>query len=150
MRRAMLLSALALAVPANASAASLGDLPPLAGKGFSSCVAPTGTPGELVVPVTDGVQFVAATPTGFQRGQTLKLGESFSCSAVATRPGGAGVIVGVALRGLVAAVRDPGGPWGAPVALSGPLGEDFPTEAIARVSDRGDVVVAWINQDDGA
>src|SRR4051794_41061842 len=84
---------LSLVLPASASAATLGEVPPLAGRGDAACVGATGTPGEFSLGTGTGVRFYAAAPAGFQLRQTVKLGEHFHCELVRTRPGGAGLIV---------------------------------------------------------
>jgi hypothetical protein len=126
----------------SARAAVLGEVPPLRGSGGTTCAGPAGTPGEVTVPTDAGVRFYVATRAGFQRGQEVKLGERFSCRSVQTRPGGAGLIVGESGSGLVAVVRDPGGPWSDPIDLSG-TGSALITNVSAAVSDRGDAVVGF-------
>lgn len=144
MRTLLLSLALLAAAPASASAA-LGQVEPLALRGSSECVAPTGTPGEIVVPTKDGVRFVQATREGLKPGASVPLGgESFDCPSVVTRPSGAGVIAARASgsSGIVVVVRDPGGAWGAPVTI--PLEERRNAQQVgADVSDRGDVLVTW-------
>lgn len=116
----------------------------------------TGAPGQVAVGAPAGMRFVQVTRSGFQLGETVKLGEYFECSAVALRPNGAGVIVGTRFgRQLVAAMRDPGGTWSAPVVIA----EDstvqrdgfwYQVGAEAAVSDRGDIIVAFKETDYGS
>lgn len=145
--RALLLSlALLAAAPASASAA-LGQVEPLAVRGDLSCVAATGTPGELTLLTSAGVRFAQATKTGFALGPAIKVPEGFSCGATRTRPSGAGVIAGAAEfnRLVTVLVRDPGGTWSAPIALA--VEDGWSANGVtAAVSDRGDVIVAWSEQ----
>ena len=143
MRRLWLIAAIALATPASASAAPLGEVAPLNLRGDSDCVRTTGTPGELVTRTDDGMRFIVATRAGLQRGPEVKLPGNSECGPVETRPNGAGVIVGASGSSLNAVIRDPGGAWGEPVEIATYEQNTFPQEIQAAVSDRGDVIVAW-------
>ena len=139
----LLLAVAALALPASASAATLGEVAPLTLRGNEDCAGTTGAPGELVVATKTGVRFVSATRAGFQLGQALDLGPNFECQAVKVRPSGAGVIVGDVQGAIVAVVRDPGGTWSAPATISKTNSSAYSLYASADVSDRGDVIVAY-------
>ena len=63
LRRGVLLL-LALAVPAPASAAGFGEAPPTALRGDQYCTRATDTPGEVAVPVLNGIRLLQATKDG--------------------------------------------------------------------------------------
>ena len=138
LRRSLLLF-LALAVPAPASAATFGETPATALRGDQYCLRATDTPGEVAVPVLNGIRFLQATKDGLQTVQDAQIGAGFRCRTVATRPSGAGVIVGQSSGNvLMAVVRDPGGAWSAPLSIDAGSVDDV----AAAVSDRGDVIIA--------
>ncbi len=139
MRRRAFLLLLALAVPAPASAATFGEAPPTALRGDQYCLRATDTPGEVAVPALNGIRFLQATKDGLRPVQDVPVGAGFRCQTVVTRPSGAGVIVGESgSSDVVAVIREPGGAWGAPVAIDAGDVNDV----AAAVSDRGDVVLA--------
>src|SRR3954447_3570457 len=138
--RSLLVFCLLLFVPASASAATLGEVPPVDLAGDEYCMRATGVPGELAVPTAQGVRFVRATRDGLTLGEEVRLGEDFRCGTVVARPSGAAVIAGeVPGKGVVVAVRDPGGAWSAPTAMAL---DNFAVQVVAGVSDRGDAIVA--------
>ena len=128
-----------------AAAAAIGQVEPLAFRGYDDCVQATGRPGELVVPATDGVRFVQATREGLKAGPALRLAKRFECGSVVSRANGAGVIAGAPRdeSAVVVSVREPGGgAWGARVTIA--MEAEWRAEVVrAAVSDRGDVIVAW-------
>lgn len=141
----LLCSALLLA-PASAQAA-FTETPTLDVMGETSCLAPTGLPGELAIGNTAGARFLQASRTGLAQTAEITLGEGFGCGTIAGRPSGAGLIAGTIDYGdsVVAAVRDPGGAWGAPIAVA-PRQGYAPMTVTGAVSNRGDVVVAWLEE----
>lgn len=141
----LLLSALLLA-PASAQAA-FTETPALDVTGETSCLAPTGLPGEVAIGSTAGARFLQASRTGLAQTAEIKLGEGFTCGTIVGRPSGAGLIAGTIHYddSVVAAVRDPGGAWSAPLAVAAREGWN-PRTVTGAVSDRGDVIVAWLEE----
>lgn len=140
MKRALLaLAGLLALAPATAAAAPFGELPFTPTTGPATCLRPTGTPGELVRWTSGGAELLQASATGLAPVASIPLGELRWCPLARTYPGGAGVVANNGVRGLRAAVRDPGAAFGAPVTLSR-RGGGFAVAASAR----GDAVVAWI------
>ncbi|WP_028062520.1 hypothetical protein [Solirubrobacter soli] len=139
MRIALAVATLAL-VQSGASAATFGELPFRPVGSAAACLAPTGVPGGLVRWTPGGAELLDATSGGLVPQAEIPLGRLSTCPATAIDASGAGVIAGGTRKGVRAVVRDPGGTWGAPVALSSKLGYRVTT----AVSARGDVVVAWL------
>ena len=102
-----------LVCPASASAATLGQVPPLDLSGDEYCLRTTGTPGELAVETKTGMRLVQATKDGLVKGREIRVGDDFSCQAVAGRANGAAVIAGRIASSVSVVVREPGGDWGA-------------------------------------
>ncbi len=80
---------------------------------------------------------------GVQTRERVEFGRVYACASVSEAPGGAAVIAGLGVAAdealeLRAVVRDPGGAFGAPVALG-----DRPGIPSAAVGPAGDAVVAW-------
>lgn len=144
-RRCLMLLASALLLAPASAHADFTETPTYDFTGEPSCMAPTGAPGEVAIGSTSGARFLQATRAGFVPAGEIKAGEGFSCGAIASRPSGAGVIAGTQFYGdsVVAVVRDPGGTWGEPVSVAAREGWS-PETVIGAVSDRGDVVVAWV------
>src|SRR4051812_12929309 len=92
--RVPILLLVVLLIPASASAAPLGEVPPLDLRGDQYCVRATGVPGELAVPTPNGMRLVQATRDGLRADRELKLGASFDCGTVAGNANGATVIAG--------------------------------------------------------
>src|SRR5262245_33202629 len=103
----LLISAL-LVAPASAQA-DFTETPTYDFLGETSCVAPTGLPGEVAIGSTSGARFLQAAKTGFTLAGEVKAGEGFECGAIVGRPSGAAVIAGTQYNGdsVVAVVRDP-------------------------------------------
>ena len=141
----LLLSALLLA-PASAQA-DFTETPTYDFKGEPSCLAPTGPPGEVAIGTTTGARLLQATRAGFVPAGEVKAGEGFTCGSIVARPSGAGVIAGTKYYGdsVVAVVRDPGGTWSEPLSVATREGWT-PQTVVGAVSDRGDVVVAWLEE----
>ena len=141
----LFLSALLLA-PASAHA-DFAETPTYGFTGEPSCVAPTGAPGEVAIGSSSGASFLQATRTGYAPAGEVKAGEGFTCGTVVSRPSGAGVIAGTQYYGdsVVAVVRDPGGTWSAPISVAQREGWT-PQSVVGAVSERGDVVVAWLEE----
>ena len=64
MLRATLLAITVLCVAPVGAGAAVGQVAPIAGRGYEDCLQVTGLPGELVMPAPGGIQFVAATREG--------------------------------------------------------------------------------------
>lgn len=124
--------------PPAAAAAPFGELPFRSAAGAATCLAPTGTPGELARWTWRGAELLQASPTGLTPTGTIPLGSTGTCPEVEAHAGGGGVVAALGERGLRVAVRDPGGSFGAPVTLTRAVGW-----FAAAASPRGDVVVAW-------
>ena len=141
----LLLSALLLA-PASAQA-DFSETPIYDFKGEPSCLAPTGAPGEVAIGNSHGARLLQATRAGFVPAGDVKAGEGFTCGSIVARPSGAGVIAGTQYYGdsVVAVVRDPGGAWSEPLSIAAREGWT-PQTVVGAVSDRGDVVVAWLEE----
>ena len=141
----LLLSALLLA-PASAQA-DFAETPIYDFKGEPSCLAPTGAPGEVAIGNSNGARLLQATRAGFVPAGDVKAGEGFTCGSIVARPSGAGVIAGTQYYGdsVVAVVRDPGGAWSEPLSIAAREGWT-PQTVVGAVSDRGDVVVAWLEE----
>jgi hypothetical protein len=138
--RSLLLLCLLLLAPASASAATLGEVPPVDLPGDEYCMRATGMPGEIAVPTEQGVRFVRATSDGLTLGEEVRLGADFRCGTLVARPNGAAVIAGeIPGKGVVAVVREPGGGWGAPQIMAV---DNFAVQVVASVSERGDAIVA--------
>ena len=150
LRRLVLVCAVALSLPAAAGAAPLQELP-YAERATVACLAPTGVPGGLSIvgaysrrDVT--TDLLTAGPEGAARAGGVSVGRLYACATVAESPGGTAVVAGgvePSVEGedfaIHAAVRDPGGTFGAPVAL----GRGDPAPAVA-VGPAGHTVVAWV------
>ncbi|HEY6890356.1 MAG TPA: hypothetical protein VI300_21305, partial [Solirubrobacter sp.] len=67
--------ALCAVLPATASAADFGALPPLPVTPAARCVRPTGAPGEVVRWAPGGADLIQATPTGFGAATRVALGD---------------------------------------------------------------------------
>lgn len=135
---------LSAALLAPASAAAFDETSPLAVKGRADCMRPTGAPGEVMTSNHSGARFLHASRDGLVTGETVRLGGAvYSCAAADGRPNGAGVVAAAPeTRGVYAAVREPGGTWGAAVAVA--ERDDWWSEEVAvAVSDRGDAIVVW-------
>ncbi|MDA0183497.1 hypothetical protein OJ997_24525 [Solirubrobacter phytolaccae] len=145
-RLSLLISAALLLVPASAEA-SFTEAPAYDFVGEPSCLNATGLPGEVAIGSKSGARFLQATRTGFVAAGEVKAGEGFDCSTIEARPSGAGVIAGTQFNGdsVVAVVRDPGGAWSAPLTVAAREGWT-PQTVTAAVSDRGDVIVAWVEE----
>ena len=145
MLRATLLAITVLCVAPLGAGAAVGQVAPIAGRGYDDCLQVTGLPGELVMPAPGGIQFVGATREGLKPGAVLQLADAFECGSVVSRPNGAGVIAGAGRQAsaVTVSVREPGsGTWGPPVTIA--LQAQWQPDVVrAAVSDRGDVVVAW-------
>lgn len=143
---------LAAAVPARA--AELAEVPfrPLPGVG--TCLRATGEPGGLALlgPLgrrTSATDLLRASSAGTVRVGRTALGNLVDCAAVRTDPSGAAVVAGAvrsvrrgrARIAVWAAVRDPGGAFGAPVRLG--RASERSRRVVAAVSPRADAVVAW-------
>src|SRR5262245_43629148 len=101
------------AIPATASAAPFGELPPLTVKSPARCLRATGAPGEVVRWAPGGADFLQATPSGFGAPVHVKLDGGFGeCPLAMARPSGAGIVVEHTDNGIAFAVRDPGGAFG--------------------------------------
>src|SRR5690242_9337327 len=82
------------AVPASASAAPFGAVPPVAVKHPARCLRATGAPGEVVRWAPGGADFLQATAPGFGAPVHVALGESFAdCPIAMAQPSGAAVVV---------------------------------------------------------
>lgn len=145
-RLSLLLSALLLAAPASAHA-DFTETPTYDFLGETRCVAPTGLSGEVAIGSASGARFLQATRGGFAVSAEVKAGEDFRCGTISGRPSGAGLIAGTQYGGdsVVAVVRDPGGAWSAPLPVAAREGWS-PDTVVGAVSDRGDAVVAWVEQ----
>ena len=108
------------------------------------CLAPTGAPGGLVRWTPQGAELLEATAAGLVPQAAFALGTLETCPAAAV-DGAVRVRRGATSKGLRVALREPGGGWAAPVTLSSTLAAGVS----AAVSARGDVVVAWIEYDEG-
>jgi hypothetical protein len=144
MRGSVLVTSLALLALPAAARADIAEAPPRTVSGSPPCARPTGAGGELTMTVAGGVRTMRATREGFVRGEDIPLGRTvIGCATVVAKAGGAAVAVARDDRGQVrAAVREPGGTWGAgaPVAES----DGWAVRELATaVSERGDAVVAW-------
>ncbi|HEX8105223.1 MAG TPA: hypothetical protein VF533_21565, partial [Solirubrobacteraceae bacterium] len=156
-RRAVALVALALAGAAPAGAVVPEVAPLAAGRGDAAyCLRATGAPGALSVAGSQaggrsfgtdevGVGLLEAAAAGLARTTRPAL-PSVGCAAVATAPGGAAVAAGPRYDGgrypVRAAVRDPGGRLGRPVALGS--GGTRQAPVAAAVAPDGSALVAWI------
>src|SRR5687768_17744784 len=132
-----------LAAPAPAAAAPLNELPFEQRPGIATCLRAPGA-GDLALYGRGGVDLRAAGDAGAAPVPAVRIRRLTECAAVATAPGGAGVVAG-AVRGdppeIRAAVRDPGGAFGAPARLG--TGAVFGSSVSAAVSPAGHAVVAW-------
>ena len=162
MRRLLIaLAALALLLPATASAAPLSELAPAQLAGSGSCLHATGASGELLHDAgglggqSTPLELLRAGPGGFAPTGTAALGEeSFTCAAVAGRPDGAAVLAGIVRDPagrdeIVAADRSPGGTFAAPAVVARPGGREI-LEIATALSARGDALVAWIEASDSS
>lgn len=142
----LLCSALLLAAPAGARA-DFTETPTYDFLGETGCLAPTGLPGEVAVGSPSGARFLHATRGGFAVSAEVNAGEDFRCGTISGRPSGAGLIAGTQFGGdsVVAVVRDPGGAWSAPLPVAAREGWN-PETVVGAVSERGDAVVAWVEQ----
>jgi hypothetical protein len=130
-----------LLVPPAASAA-VNPLPFEQRAGVATCLRAPGAPGDLALYGHGGADLRAAGDSGAARLSGVRLGNLVECAAVATAPGGAGVVAGAVVSGEVrAAVRDPGGAFGSPVRLGD--APPFGPSVAAAVSPAGHAVVAW-------
>ena len=130
-----------LLVPPAASAA-VNPLPFEQRAGVATCLRAPGAPGDLGLYGRGGAHLRAVGDGGAARMPGVRLGKLVECAAVATAPSGAGVVAGAVAAGDVrAAVRDPGGAFGAPVRLG--RAQDFGPSVAAAVSPAGHAVVAW-------
>jgi hypothetical protein len=132
---------IALALPASAAAAPLGELPFQRVPPGATCLAPTGAPGELSRWAKGGAEILAATADGLGRPARVPFGELPGCPRAAADASGAAVVAGATDDGLRVALREPGGgSFGAPVTLA-PAKDVF--ELSVAVSPHGDAVVVW-------
>lgn len=143
LRFALIPLLLLAAVPASASA-DFKEAAAFTVEGDGEFWKTTGRPGEVAVGTATGVRILRATRSGLAAGEEISLGQGFSVREVVVEPSGAGVIAGTANfdDSVVAAVRDPGGAWSAPLPVGARDGWE-PMSVKADVSARGDVVVAW-------
>jgi hypothetical protein len=152
MRRLLLVYAVALALPATAGAAPLRELP-FGERTAVGCLAPTGVPGGLSIggaysPRDVTTELLIAGPDGAAPVDGVSVGRLYACAAVAEAQDGTAVVAGgvephAELEGFAihAAVREPGGAFGAPVAL----GRGDPDPAVA-IGPAGHAVVAWVER----
>src|SRR3954469_11103290 len=98
---------IALAAPASAPGAPLGELPFQRVAHGTACLAPTGAPGELSRWAEGGAEVLAAEADGLGRPTLVALGELPGCPRAAADASGAAVVAG----GAGEAPR--GGPGGA-------------------------------------
>jgi hypothetical protein len=154
--RAALIGVIVLAALTAAPAAAWQEVPfrTLPGGGVATCLRATGTEGGLAALGPLGRR---ATPVDLLAAGTarpavrarLRFPIAFECPAVREQ-GGAGVAAAPVVRPgterieLRAAVRDPGGAFGVPVAL-GRAPEINGAHDVA-VTSHGDAVVAWIQE----
>lgn len=132
---------IALALPASAGAAPLGELPFQRLADGAACQAPTGAPGELSRWAEGGAEVLTVGADGAGRPLPVPLGELTGCPRAAGSASGAGVIAGATERALRVALREPGGGrFGAPVTLA--AAENVFDLSVA-VSPEGDAVVTW-------
>jgi hypothetical protein len=146
LRRLIILAFLLIAAPAQA--APLNELPFQPRPGAATCLRATATPGTLAIlgPITQRTSATDLLANGTTRTDRVRLGALVDCAAVAADPGGAAVIAGGVRRGpdrarLRVVARDPGGAFGAPVALGSSAIID--ASVAAAVSPSGHAVVAW-------
>jgi hypothetical protein len=145
MRSLLIALAAALLVPAAASAAPFEELPFQTVPGGTTCLRPTGTPGELVAWAHGGARLFRADAAGLS-GTTIAVGDTDTCPAAATQANGAGVIAAATPAGISVALREPGGTtWAAPVQLPLPKRSDV-QNVTAAVSERGDALVIWAEE----
>jgi hypothetical protein len=152
MRRLLFVYAVALALPATAGAAPLRELP-FVERTAVGCLAPTGVPGGLSIggaysPRDVTTELLIAGPDGAAPVDGVSVGRLYACAAVAEAQDGTAVVAGgvephAELEGFAihAAVREPGGAFGAPVAL----GRGDPDPAVA-IGPAGHAVVAWVER----
>jgi hypothetical protein len=146
MRRLALALLLLAMLPAAASAAPFGELPPMTVQSRGVCLRATGAPGEVVRWAPDGAELVQATASGFGASVHIKLDDSYGeCPIAVSQPNGAAVVLQLLDDGLGVAVREPGGSFG-PVQTLGT--QDAPLDdPAAAVNARGDVVVGWTEKE---
>jgi hypothetical protein len=131
----------ALAVPASAGAAPLGELPFQRVADGAACLAPTGAPGEMSRSAEGGAEVLAARADGLGRPALVPLGELPGCPRAAADASGAAVVAGATEGALRVALREPGAAgFGAPLTLA--AAKNVFALSVA-VSSRGDAVVAW-------
>ena len=119
--------------------------------GAATCLRATGYPGEMVRSTPTGPQFLQAGPGGLVPVADIKSStDRFApCPEAAARPNGAGVVAFSAASldrsgsSVRAALREPGGSWGAPAEVT--PGTQFVDghPLAADVSERGDALVAF-------
>lgn len=139
MRRVLLGALLALVLAPAARADTLVPVHAVSGKGVATCLRATGVPGGLAQWRPGGVALLSGT-TELER---VRLGQVAACPEAAAAPGGAAVVAAIPGRGrsVRAAVREPGGAFGAPVRLRRGGGTNL--AAAVAVSQAGHAVVAW-------
>jgi hypothetical protein len=147
MRALVIALAAVLLAPASASAGRFEELPFETLAGGATCVRPTGAPGELVAWAPGGARFIRAGASGLSAETTVSLGDSHTCPAAAAQPDGAGVLAVAGSGGLSVALREPGGAWAPPAKLPLPSPADDVSQLATAVSDRGDAVVMWAEED---
>ena len=145
MRTLLIALAAALLVPPAASAAPFAELPFQSIPGGTTCLRPTGAPGELVAWAPGGARFMRAGAFGLSAATTVDLGDPRTCPAAAAQPSGAAVVAAAGSGGISVALREPGGAWQAPVKLTPPARADVQHVATA-VSERGDALVMWTEE----
>jgi hypothetical protein len=151
MKRSLLTVALLFGVAPTATAAPFGEVPFRSAGGTATCLRATGYPGELVRSTRTGPQFLQAGAGGLVPVADVKSSiDPFApCPEAAARQNGAGVVAfsAASLDGsgsvVRAALREPGGPWGAPVEVTPATQFADGHPLAADVSERGDALVAF-------
>jgi hypothetical protein len=150
MKRTLLTAALVLAAAPSATAAPFGEVPFRAAGGTATCLRATGSPGEVVRSTPTGAQFLQAGPGGLVPVAEVKTTpQTARCPAAAGRANGAGVLAFVSYSPsesgsrIRAALREPGGAWGAPVDLASVAQLAEGQALAADVSERDDALVAF-------
>jgi hypothetical protein len=133
------------ALPQTAHAA-FGEVVPLE-LHDDECVRPTGVPGQLALATDRAVRFYGVARDGFTPRERVEfVWDGLGCATTSVRTTGAGVIAARHDGRVVIRPRDPGGTWLPVVALE-PTAETYVSGVAAAVSDRGDVLVTWREDD---
>jgi hypothetical protein len=138
---------LLLLAAAPARADTFGELPFQPVAGVATCLRATGAPGEIARWTEEGVELMHAGAAGLAATDAVRLGDAYACPEVASQPNGAAVVA-ITVRDrqrwvVRVAVRDPGGRFGAPVALTVPVSSAVDVLSLAvAVSPAGDALVA--------